>query len=91
MAKRKKAQSVRYVVGDCFGQPVVVEHIIPEMTLTAEKRSIPCASQTDSINSTSKGAGKGKPHAKRTCGQSQYSARDAKKQRENSKNENSKK
>lgn len=79
--RSKKTNRVRYVVGDCFGQPVVVEHVVPERELTPAELGVTNVPMPPAAKSSKSGKNKAKHLGKRTCGQSQYSARDAQKQR----------
>ena len=80
MSKEFKQKKVRYVVGDGLGHPVVVEHIVPVDNEVVETK----APVTPSVTLTDRTGGSAVPKhlAKRQCGQSQRSARDAKKQRQ---------
>ncbi len=80
MSKGRKQRSVKYVVGDGLGHPVVVEHVVP-IDEPVEDAS-PAVPATIALADRNGDRSNPKHLAKRTCGQSQRSARIAKKQRE---------
>ena len=80
MSKEFKQRKVAYVVGDNLGSPVVVEHIVPVDNEVVETEA-PKPTSVALVERTG-GAGNSKHLAKRHCGQSQRSARIAKKLRE---------
>jgi hypothetical protein len=80
MKKKFKQNRVKYVVGDNFGQPVMVEHVVPADEPVED--ASPAVPATIALADRNGGSSNPKHRAKRTCGQSQRSARIAKKQRE---------
>lgn len=80
MSKEFKQRRVRYVVGDGLGHPVVVEHVVPVDDEVQDTQAP--VSETTALAKRIGSARNPKHRAKRTCGQSQRSARIAKKQRE---------
>lgn len=79
MSSQGKHRRVKYVVGDNFGQPIVVEHIV---TVSEEVVVMAPSAHAGALMEKNGGRGKSKRKSKRHCGQSQRSARIAKKQRE---------
>ena len=78
MSNQCKHRRVKYVVGDNFGQPIVVEHVV---TVSEEVVVVAPLANVAVLQKKSGGRGKSKRHPKRHCGQSQRSAREARKQR----------
>jgi len=79
MKKKFKQNRVKYVVGDNFGQPVMVEHIV--CVEEVELSQFPVVTKNPHSTEVAFVVAE-KQRGKRQCGQSQKSARDAKKQRE---------
>jgi hypothetical protein len=79
MSKGRKQRSVKYVVGDNFGQPVMVEHVVPADEPVED--ASPAVPATIALADRNGDRSNPKHLAKRTCGHSQRSARIAKKQR----------
>ena len=73
---RVKVKRVGFVIGDFLGQPVIMEHVIVLTSVREDRHSGPRFSQRNQAKTATK-----KDLGKRTCGQAQRSAREARRSR----------
>jgi len=74
---RVKVKRVGYVIGDFLGQPVIMEHIVVLTSVKEDRHFGPSFSQKGQAKTTAKN----KDLGKRTCGQAQWSSREARRER----------